>query len=167
MTDTLEIWLPMIEHDGYEVSNLGRIAAIKNGERFIRKPNAATPYLSVSLKKRHHDKSQTSKNIHVVVAETFLGPRPSGMVVRHMDGNRYNNAAGNLCYGTPNENVYDSVSHGTYKGSKNGRALLDERHVILIRLLLDAGTSCSELARQLGVSIGTVHAIKTGRNWKV
>ena len=167
MTDTPEIWLPMIGHDGYEVSSLGRVAAIKGGERFIRKPNAATPYLSISLKKRPQDKGQTSKNIHVAIAEAFLGFRPDGMVVRHVDGNRYNNAAENLCYGTPNENVYDSVSHGTYKGSKNGRAVLDERHAILIRLLLSAGTSCSELARQLGVSIGTVHAIKTGRNWKM
>ena len=88
------------------------------------------------------------------------------MVVRHLDGDRYNNAASNLAYGTPNENVYDSVRHRTYKGSKNGRAVLDERHITLIRMLLDKGESCAELSKHLGVSSGTIHAIKTGRNWK-
>ena len=86
--------------------------------------------------------------------------------MRHLDGNRYNNAASNLGYGTPNENVYDSVGHKTYKGSKNGRAVLDERHVTLIRMLLDKGSSCSGLSKRLEVSVGTIHAIKTGRNWK-
>jgi hypothetical protein len=165
MTDTPEVWKPVVGHEGYEVSDLGRIAVIKNGERFIRKPNSGTHYLSISFKKRQEDRTQTSKNIHVVVAEAFIGPRPSGMVVRHIDGNRYNNAASNVCYGTPNENVYDAVNHKTYKGSKNGRSVFDERHVLLIRMLLDKGSGTSELARQLGVSIGTIHAIKTSRNW--
>jgi hypothetical protein len=167
MTDTAEVWMPIAGHDGYEVSNLGRIAVVKGNERFIRKLNSATHYLSVSLKKRPEDKTQTSQNVHVAVAQAFIGQRPYGMVVRHIDGNRYNNAASNLCYGTPNENVADSVSHKTYKGSRNGRALLDERHIVLIRMLLNAGSSCSELARQIGVSVGTIHAIKTHRNWKL
>ena len=166
MSKLHEVWLPVVEHEGYEVSSLGRIASIQKGERFVRKPNSATVYLSVSFKKRPEDSGQTSKNIHSVVAEAFIGPRPEGMVVRHIDGNRYNNAASNLAYGTPNENVYDSVKHKTYKGSKNGRAVLDERHVFLIRMLLDKGINCSELSRQLKVSVGTIHAIKTGRNWK-
>jgi len=166
MTDTLENWIPIIGHDGYVVSNFGRVAVIKNGERFIKKLNSCTPYLSVSFKKRPQDKTQTSKTVHTIVAEAFSGQRPYGTVIRHIDGNRYNNSSSNLCYGTPNENVLDSVIHGTYKGSKNGRALFDERHVILIRMLLDTGVSCSELSRQLKVSIGTVHAIKTRRNWK-
>ena len=166
MSELREVWLPVVGHEGYEVSSLGRIASIRNGERFVRKPNSATRYLSVSFKKRREDSEQKSKNIHSVVAEAFIGPRPKGMVVRHIDGDRYNNAASNLTYGTPNENVYDSIKHKTYKGSKNGRAVLDERHVALIRMLLDRGLGSSELSRQLGVSVGTVHAIKTGRNWK-
>ena len=153
-------------HDGYEVSNLGRIASAKHGERFIRKPNTATHYLSISFKKRLEDKTQTSKCIHGIVAEAFIGPRPSGMVVRHIDGDRYNNAVSNLCYGTPNENVYDSIKHQTHKGSKNGRAILDERHTVLIRAMLTADFGVSELARMLNVSTSTIHAIKSGRNWK-
>jgi hypothetical protein len=100
------------------------------------------------------------------VAEAFHGPRPNGNVIRHLDGNRYNNAATNLAYGLPQENVNDTIKHQTYKGSRNGRSVFDERHVLMVRMLLEHGHGVSELSRLLGVSIGTVHAIKTGRNWK-
>lgn len=165
MTNTLEIWKPVDGHEGYEVSNLGRVAVIKNGERFIRKPNTATHYLSMSFRKRPCDTAQKSKTIHSMVAEAFHGPRPKGAIIRHIDGNRFNNRADNLAYGTKNENVYDAIAHGTYKGPSNGRALLDERHIALIRLLLETGTSLTAIAKAIGVSVGTIHAIKTGRNW--
>jgi hypothetical protein len=165
MTDTPEIWKPVEGHDGYEVSNLGRVAGLKNGERFIRKPNTATHYLTVSFKKRPFDTAQKGPTIHSLVAQAFHGPRPEGAVIRHIDGNRFNNRADNLAYGTKNENVYDTIVHGTYKGTNNGRALLDERHVVLIRLLFESGTTLTAIAKAIGVSISTIHAIKTGRNW--
>ena len=42
----------------------------------------------------------STQYVHHVVAEAFLGPRPCGLVVRHMDGDRENNAASNLAYVT-------------------------------------------------------------------
>lgn len=166
MQHTSEIWRPIKGHEGYEVSNLGRVSVFKKGERFIRAPNSATHYLSISFRKRLGDKSQKSNNIHCLVAEAFIGPRPLGQVVRHLDGNRYNNEATNLAYGTPAENIYDDLKNGARKGSKNGRAIFDERHVVLIRRLLKEGVGTSELARLMNVSIGTIHAIKMGKNWK-
>lgn len=167
MADIPEIWIPVLGHDGYEVSNLGRVAVIKNGKRVLRTPNSATHYLSVSFRRRPEDRAQKSKTIHSLVAEAFIGQRPSGAVIRHIDGNRYNNEAKNLSYGTPAENVYDDIRHNVRKGSNNGRAVLDERHVVLIRLLLEKGIGTSKLSRILGVNIGTIHAIKTGRNWPI
>lgn len=167
MTNDSEIWLPIIGHDGYEVSSFGRVSVIKDGNRIIRKPNSATHYLSVSFRKRPGDNSQKSRTIHSLVAEAFIGPRPLGSVIRHLDGNRYNNNANNLTYGTSVENVYDDIKHKVRSGRNNGRSIFDERHVALIRLLLDKGAGTSELARLLGVSIGTIHAIKTGKNWPI
>ena len=164
--NTSETWVPIQGYEGrYEVSNLGRIAVIKNGERFIRKPNLSTTYSSFSCAKRPGETKQKSLYIHTVVALHFIGPRPSGHIIRHLDGNRRNNAAFNLAYGLPHENVQDAIKHGTHAGTNNGRAILNERSVAAIRLLLDTGVSQSKIARELGVSVCTIHAIKTGRNW--
>jgi hypothetical protein len=161
-----EEWKPVRGYDGYyEVSNLGRIAVVKNGERFMRKINYATPYPSVSFKKRPEDKRQQSPTVHKIVAEAFLGERPSGHVIRHLDGNKHNSRADNLAYGTPVENHSDSRRHGTHRGENNGRSIFNETGVRAVQLLLEKGVSQSEIAEKLGVSVGTIHAIKTNRNW--
>lgn len=44
--------------------------------------------------------------IHHLVAETFIKPRPEGMVIDHIDGCKYNNKLSNLRY---IENVENSI----------------------------------------------------------
>jgi hypothetical protein len=166
MTDPSEIWVPIRGYEGiYEVSSFGRVSVIKNGERFIRKQNSSTHYLSVSFRKRPQDKSQKSKAVHQIVAEEFLGNRPEGNVIRHIDGNRYNNKVENLIYGTPEENIKDSIKHRVHKGEKNGNSLLNEMSVKAIKLLLKHNISQSEIAQCLGLTVSAIHAIKKGRNW--
>jgi hypothetical protein len=163
---TSEIWVPINGYEGrYEISNLGRIASIKNSERFFIKPNTSTNYAKISCAKRPHESSQKTLYVHRVVAQHFLGPRPEGHVIRHLDGNRYNNAVNNLQYGLPCENVADTIKHKTHSGSNNGRAILNETTVAAVRLLLEQKVSLSKIARSLNVSVSTIHAIKTGRNW--
>jgi DNA-binding XRE family transcriptional regulator len=166
MTKAPEVWMPITGYEGiYEVSSFGRISVLKNGERFIRKQNSATHYLSVSFKKRLGDKTQRSEAVHRLVAQAFLGPRPDGHIVRHIDGNRYNNKVENLCYGTPQENVYDTVRHKTHQGENNGNCILNEISVKAIKLLIKHNVSQSEIAKTLGVTVSTIHAIKKGKNW--
>ena len=43
--------------------------------------------------------------VHQMVAETYLGPRPEGHVIDHIDGNMSNNSASNLEYVTREENI--------------------------------------------------------------
>jgi hypothetical protein len=50
--------------------------------------------------------------VHSLVAEAFIGPRPIGLEVRHLDGDSTNNAVDNLRYGTHAENMQDRVKHG-------------------------------------------------------
>ena len=166
MDDSVEIWKSVEGYEGlYEISNLGRFARLRNGERFIRRINYATSYPSVSFLKRNCDKTQKSMNLHTLVAKTFIGPRPNGYIIRHLDGDRYNAKASNLAYGTVEQNLEDSVKHQTYKGSRNGRSLLCEKGAEAVRMLLEQGNTLSSIAKRLNVSIGTIHAIKTGRNW--
>lgn len=166
MTDDPEIWKPVSGYEGiYEISSLGRFAAIRNGERFLRKINKATSYRSVSLKKREQDERQKVGYIHVMVAKAFLGDRPSGHVVRHKDGNKYNNSVHNLCYGTPFENKEDDVRNEIHKGERNGNSKLNEVAVKAIKLLFTHNISEAEIARHLGVTQAAIRAIKIGRNW--
>jgi len=51
---------------------------------------------------------------HRLVALAFLGPRPEGAVVRHLDGDPLRPHAENLAYGTKSENLVDQVAHGTH-----------------------------------------------------
>jgi hypothetical protein len=94
---------------GYFATEDGRIWSAKRGGRF-RKPSLAGRYALLGL---CVDGVQHSCAVHVLVASAFLGPRPAGMEVRHLDGNEFNNNVRNLRYGTHSENMHDKRTHGT------------------------------------------------------
>ena len=52
--------------------------------------------------------------VHRLVLEAFVGPRPEGMVARHLNGDPGDNRLENLAWGTQSENNYDKVRHGTH-----------------------------------------------------
>jgi len=60
------------------------------------------------------DGKYKSFKVHCLVALTFIGPRPEGLDVRHLDGDQVNNNLANLAYGTRSENAGDMVLHGTH-----------------------------------------------------
>lgn len=55
--------------------------------------------------------------VHQLVAEVFIGPTPTGMEVRHLNGIYADNRLSNLAYGTRAQNVADSIAHGTYRNA--------------------------------------------------
>lgn len=96
----------------YAVSSHGRIYSRP-------RPKARGGLLSVSVGKRGYpgiglsqDGIQKSHEVHRLVALAFIGPRPEGYEVRHLDGDRLNPHASNLAYGTVSENLFDRVRHG-------------------------------------------------------
>jgi len=68
-------------------------------------------YLHVTFNRSGY---RTSHQVHVLVLTAFAGPRPDGMVVRHLNGDRADNRLANLAWGTASENVHDTVRHGTH-----------------------------------------------------
>ena len=91
-----EIWKDIPEYEGlYQVSNLGRVKSKKK----ILKPIKGE-YLKVGLSKNG---VQTTKYIHRLVAETFLGK--CNLQVNHKDENKYNNHLDNLEWVTFKENM--------------------------------------------------------------
>lgn len=108
----------------YEVSDFGRVrgregrqiwagprAGFRNAsEKLLRPGIGSNGYPSVVL-----GREIGTRTVHSLVAETFIGPCPSGMEVRHIDGNRTNPRLENLCYGTRAENMQDAREHGTFE----------------------------------------------------
>jgi hypothetical protein len=80
-----------------EVSDRGRVRSL---DRVVR-PTVGLP-------------GRGTVRVHVLVCETFIGPRPDGLLTRHLNGNPYDNRIENLAYGTVSENSLDCVSHGTH-----------------------------------------------------
>jgi hypothetical protein len=60
--------------------------------------------------------------VHQLVLGAFVGQRPSlDHVGRHLDGDRLRNVPANLAWGTPAENIADSIRHGTHVAPRRGK----------------------------------------------
>lgn len=107
-----EEWRWVTTHVGrYEVSSHGRLMSHVMKTSRVMTTNGVNTYASLIIWGPYRN-----ARVHVLVAEAFLGPRPEGQHVRHLDGNPRNNAVVNLAYGTAAENQQDAIAHGT-----NGR----------------------------------------------
>ena len=166
MLDLPEVWekVPGSE-EFYEVSNHGNFARLLHDGRRMRKLNASTVYLSVSVKSLN-GAPQKCFYIHKLVAQVFIGPRPDGLVIRHLDGNRYNNKVTNLAYGSVEKNYADTRKHKTHSRENNARALLSERCVAAIKFLhAQRLVKQTDLAKAFDVSDSAISAVVNGRNW--
>lgn len=156
----------------YEVSSEGRVRSISrvvvcsDGRclpirgRLLRTALNRNGYLSAQIWRgnRHYP-----REVHVLVAAAFIGPRPEGQQVRHYDGDRANARASNLSYGTPSDNFEDALRHGTAtRAEDNGRALLSNADARCIRTSKAQGV---DLAVSFGVSPQTICNIRKGRRY--
>jgi hypothetical protein len=113
------LWKAVPGYEGlYEVSDTGLVKSLSDRfgrERILKAAPATGGYLQVTLT-RHGVRA--SCRVHVLIASAFIGPRPDGQEVRHLDGNRRNNDLRNLRYGTQSRNTLDSVAHGTHNQAR-------------------------------------------------
>lgn len=166
-----EMWKAIPGYEGlYEVSNLGRVRSVDRTEKcsngFVRSRSGTElksypvegGYLDVQLSKEHR---HVHRLVHAIVAEAFIGPRPNGLVVRHLDGNPTNNAVTNLAYGTQSDNLRDWPNYG---GRTSNQKLTIEQ-VREIRRMLTSGGTLRGIAAHFGVAPGTIFAIKKNRTF--
>jgi hypothetical protein len=109
----------------YEVSNKGRIRGIRSAKHGIvsglpRKPVAdGNGYLRVQVRKAGRP---LDLSVAAEVLTAFVGPRPAGNEVRHLNGVRNDNRIENLAWGTKAENAADKQRHGTVaRGARHGK----------------------------------------------
>lgn len=175
--DNTEVWRPIPEFTGlYEASNTGRIRSV---DRIVPHRNGPTrrkgKVMRSSLVGRYRDYlglilckegKQHNRKVHLLVASAWLGPRPEGMVVNHMDGDKLNNAADNLEYVTQKENVRHSWDNGMSTpnfGEKHGCSKLTEGQVKEIRSI--EGMRQRDIAKLYGISQATVWQVRSGKTW--
>ena len=60
-------------------------------------------------------KERRCVRVHRLIMETFEGPCPKGFQVNHRDGDKLNNAHGNLEYVTSTENTHHAYKTGLHK----------------------------------------------------
>ena len=125
---TEERWLPVVGFEGqYEVSDQGRVRSLPHLVRVVARGTEAKRLspgrmLRPGKMNRGHlgvviGRGNT-KQVHQLVMEAFVGPRPSkkelgGTVdILHLNGNPADNRLVNLRYGTRAENIRQDYERG-------------------------------------------------------
>lgn len=159
-----EEWRPIEGSPGYEVSDLGRVRSYRDlrghpcAEPRIMALQTVQGYLWIKLGR------QRQSAVHRLVAHAFLGPRPSGMECRHLDGDRSNAALKNLAYGTRSQNYQDRKRHGTENdGERHGLSKLTNQ---MAREIRASAAPTKELARRYEVSPVTINRIRSRRSYR-
>lgn len=165
---TQEEWRPCPGYEGiYSVSSCGRIRRDLGGQRVragrILRQSRGGPAKSYLYACLSRDGRALSKRVHGLVAAAFLGPRPPGKEVNHLDGNGTNNSLENLEYVSHGENERHAVAMGLKAiGTRHGLAKLNDR---LVREIRASSESSRSVARRLGVSKTTVLLARKGATW--
>lgn len=107
-----------------------------------------------------------SMMVHKVVASAFIGPRPDGMEVCHINGSRLNNRPSNLRYDTRKGNMADQIRDGkTPRGTKSGSNKYDKELVRGVRTARALGNTYEQISRIYGIPVTTVTGMITRKTW--
>lgn len=160
-----ERWRPYRDGE-YEVSDMGVVRRVRTGHVPNPRPGkVGYPVVMIHPAKRLH-------YVHHMVAEAFLGPRPDGMQINHINGIKTDNRLCNLEYVTPSENMRHAYRIGLHRahpslGERHGCAKLTEGAVRDIRVSVnERGIRSHVLAAKYGVSRSMVSRIASGKAWR-
>lgn len=184
--------------DGYyEVSNLGNVRRAKPGiSTFVGRPVLGvcgpSGYFQVQLQAR--DKKRRAY-VHHLIAEAFIGPRPDGHVVNHIDSDRQNNALSNLEYVTSRRNAEHALQsrkrrkgptmpqvplkgrprgeahwssrmpERVSRGERQGASKMTEAKVREMRAMRESGQTVDSVAKHFNISIAQASRIIRGLRW--
>lgn len=179
-----EVWRAVVGYEGlYEVSDQARLRVdptrsvhgnVQPG-RILTQWATTNGYLKVALTRDGRTRTTLA---HAVVAGAFLGPRPDGQHINHIDNTRTNNVPSNLEYVTPAENAQHAsrqgrmssgdahrATHPPIPGERNGAAKLTEGDVRAIRAARAGGEGVRSIARRYRICRNSVGNIVARRNW--
>lgn len=103
-----EVWKEVYAFDAFEVSNLGQIRSKEPGFPVVKSKIDLRGYVTVCF-------YGYTMAVHTIVLETFVSPRPKGLVCCHWDGNKENNKLSNLRWDINKANGEDTARHNREK----------------------------------------------------
>lgn len=164
---------PIANFPGYCVSDIGSVwsrlalgwrRGLVGKWRLLSGTKDRKGYLNIVL---YCDAQPSTLKIHRLVLGAFVGPCPTGMECRHLDGSVANNQRENLAWGTHKENASDKKRHGTECcGENSALSKLSDSKVAEMRRRAKSGESMTALAIIFGVNRRTVLRAVRGRTWK-
>ncbi|KKN66688.1 hypothetical protein LCGC14_0468740 [marine sediment metagenome] len=167
--ETKENWKPVVGYeDIYEVSDIGRVRSfcISPAGRLMKPGTDSKGYYFLGLWK---NKRPRWHRVHRLVLEAFAGPVPEDAPeCCHNNGVRTDNCVENLRWGSRQNNVDDTVMHGTKVfGERVGGSVLTADVVVEIRKSYATKEwSQTELAARYGVTHRTITFVVRGETWK-
>lgn len=170
-----EEWREVVGTDGaYEVSSLGRLRSYKRKGAGNKTRKTVPVVLTPSHDRKGYLMHQVSYptgnpnrcSLAKLVAEAFIGPRPPGLHVAHINGNKRDNRPENLKYCTAQENNLDRIVHHTMPcGPMHHQSKMTWKKVAELRRLYAQGESFSALGRIFGLHYTSAQAIALRRTW--
>jgi hypothetical protein len=160
----LEQWRSVVGYEGlYSVSTLGRLRSDrpKEGGRLLSQIPRDDMRLGVRLVK---DKIAKDFRVARLVADAFLGPKPVGQEINHIDGDHSNNAVANLEYVTKEANEAHAKENALHAwGDRHGMAKLTRENVRYIR---SSSETAVALAARFGVGDAAIQEARLGKTWR-
>lgn len=153
-----EIWKQIKGYEGiYDISNYGRIYSYprntsKGGYTFGK--SSENRYLQFTFYKNGIG---STKKIHKIVYETFVGPIPKGFDVHHKNHNKKDNRVENLCLIEESEHKSMHLAERNLKKSKPIQQFNKDGE------LLFEYSSISEASRILGINRSNISACCLGK----
>lgn len=151
-----ETWKPIPRYKGrYEASTLGRVRNAKTNRVLRTYPNRYG-YLMIST---YPDKMTLVSGL---IAETFIGPRPVGMQVEHLNQDKQDNRPQNLAYMTSSQNIKRSYLHGSREKVRAPR-LSKQAYALIHELWATGQYSQVQIAKLTGITNSAVSRIVRGK----
>ena len=130
-----------VKYKGYDVYPDGRIKS--NGLRkvFLKGYDCGKGYSNVKLNGKSYKR-------HTIIAKCFIGDKPKGYCVNHIDGNKLNNHYSNLEYVTFEQNYKHALDNNLKKNL--GYYLTEDQASDLIEFYYNTDYSMKSIANMMG-----------------
>jgi len=163
----MEIFKPVLGFESeYHISNLGNLMTVKQGSgarsgRILKKGYNLRGYVQYTLGRyggRH--------SAHLLVMQAFVGKKPEGMEINHINGIKDDNRLENLEYCTKSQNKLHAVNVlNKGRGVSHGNSKLNDDIIREIRQLASTGLSFYKIADLYNITRPNVGYIVNLKTW--